>query len=627
MDRRVSILAAALTALLASSACQNYNFNPVGHCLVQPGTRRVTLSDVSTADVLFVVDDSGSMATEQASLGGNFSQFLNVLITANQERASAVPPLNAIDFHLATTSTSVFYNPPPLYGSTCAATCPGATGSQVCCLKNSTQNLQSPQPPLCGSDSECSAGYSCRSDCTGNGYLGSTACCKATVPHDPQPIPCPTLGEACGDLDQHYYYDGACSPSYVGPASGALRAVRYPQGAYMAPTGNPKVLHFARSLNWASGLGDATISGLATDFSENVVVGTCGSPQEQGLEAAQLAVQKALAGIQSVPKCPDDWTPASAVDCWPHPKSKLVVVFVSDENDASSPISAATGVVSLTPDNSSPAEVARKYDVTRYADYFTGLGRSFGAAFIAGATPSGCQDQSCNPYRCCADTVPNTCTGSESVPTRYFELASELRGRGADVVVGSICDNFGSTLGRIGEIVKPPLGLVLPTQPAASDVTILRIARADGSTRKTCSRPAPAAPAQYPGPPAAAWTETNAAAYIATLSAYDWWFTATRDQVTSLQRLPTAATQYVYINHATGNCEANPGETYSLDYIGQLPEGGCTSHQACVDALGGQLDDWTCFAGVDTVGACVTGSAGNPGTCICGSPSKNACPP
>jgi len=607
MDRRrVSILAASLALLFAAGGCQDYNFNPVGHCLIQPGTKRVTLSDVSTADVLFVVDDSGSMASEQASLGANFSQFLDVLVTANQQRASQIPPLEAIDFHIAVTSTSNFYNPTTLHGSICSTSCPGASGSKVCCLQGTASPpadppLVSPQPPLCGDDSECAAGYSCRSDCQGSLSVGGNACCLDAAPHAAQRIACATVGEPCGDLDQHYYYDGVCDPSYIGPANQGLRAIHYPQGDFMAAPGNDKVIHFTKGLGWAGGTSDPTITPLSADFSQNVDVGTCGSPQEQGLEAARLAVAKALDGDQALPKCPSDWTPASTLKCWPHPKAKLVVVWVTDENDSSSPTSASTGVVATTPDNSSSEEVARKYEVARFADYFTSLGRPVGAAFIASANV-GCVDVDCNPQVCCSGPG---CSGSEAAPTRYFELASQLRARGVDVVVGSICDSFGTTLGRIGEIVKPPTGLVLPTQPAASDVTILRIARPDGTTRKTCSRPAPP-----PADPSSITTDPQAQAYIDTVSAtYDWWFTADREQITPLQKLPTASSQFVFINHLTGNCEANPGETYSADYLGQLPPGGCDNENDCADALGGSPSQWNC-EGEDAL-------AGRKGTCLC----------
>jgi hypothetical protein len=97
--------------------------------------------------------------------------------------------------------------------------------------------------------------------------------------------------------------------------------------------------------------------------------------------------------------------------------------------------------------------------------------------------------------------------------------------------------------------------------------------------------------------------------YAAAVAAgYDWWFTATRDQVTDPQKAPTLATQFVFINHATANCEANPGETYSADYLGQLPPGGCDTADDCASALGGSTTQWICEGVVPGV---------RKGTCLC----------
>ena len=57
-------------------ACQDYNFSPVKYAVIQPGTERVTLSEISTADILFVVDDSGSMGLKQQKLAASFDAFV-----------------------------------------------------------------------------------------------------------------------------------------------------------------------------------------------------------------------------------------------------------------------------------------------------------------------------------------------------------------------------------------------------------------------------------------------------------------------------------------------------------------------------------------------------------------------
>jgi hypothetical protein len=613
MDRRVSLRAALVVGLLAASACQDYNFNPVGHCLIQPGTRRVKISDVSTADVLFVVDDSGSMGDEQQAIKDNFASFMGVLVKANQERVANA--LNPIDFHMAVTSTASYYNEAPAGGAVCSDQCPGATGAKVCCLQQNAPtdpSLKSPEPPRCQANADCNtgAGYECRSDCFNGAAVYGKACCKPgvnAVDRKAQPVACTTVGEACGNFDPFYYYDGTCNMGYVDDAAPVTTAgftnYRYPAGKFMSPASNGKVIHFPKTLNWAGGVTDPTIQPLATDFGENVMVGTCGSPQEQGLEPARRALQ-AVRGLDGLSQ------PITAGE-FLHDKSKLVVVWISDEDDCSAPYSAGEGVVyalatgcmrDLDGDGQFTDPDPREYDLARYADYFTSLGRPFGAAFIAEAN-TGCADLSCFPQVCCSGAG---CSGQERVPTRYLSLASTLSARGADVVVGSICDSFGTTLGRIAEIVKPPTGLTLPTVPAAAEVAILRIARPDGSTRKTCNGPAPA----FKDPPTNTIPMTKADAEA---GGYDWWFVTDTGKTA-----PSPVSAYIYINHLTGNCEANSGETYSADYIGQIPAGGCRptlsdpgTFPTCDQALGGKASDWIC-EGYDSVVL-------RAGTCVCNS--------
>ena len=125
----------ALFTVLAAAGCQDYNFNPVGHCVVQPGAARVTLSDIKTADVLFVVDDSGSMQGEQQKLKDNFQTFITNLDSFNKARTAE--GVDAIEFHIAVTTTSVFLNNQS--AALCRDDCPGGSGASVCCrMENST---------------------------------------------------------------------------------------------------------------------------------------------------------------------------------------------------------------------------------------------------------------------------------------------------------------------------------------------------------------------------------------------------------------------------------------------------------------------------------------------------------
>jgi hypothetical protein len=493
-------------------------------------------------------------------------------------------------------------------------------------------------PEKCDGPGDSCASGECRNDCLS--YLGEYVCCDATsrIPAHTQQVACTAVGDPCGDLRTHYRFQTGCTAGSALGKNGQF----YPQGDFVALNANPRVIHFDKEL-YSCATPPCTVNRqgytsaqLQSYFRDNIVVGTCGSGQEQGLEAARLAVEKALAGEQR-DTVSETGVPGDVPAAWPHDDpatpekdSKLVVVFVGDEDDCSSPADPNLGVVlsgnpgadSCVADADKPPEQRKQFSVASLVDGIVELadGRPIGAAFIVSARSGGtdvCQDEACTPAICC----DHACTGSASVcttntcggqasGTRLLQAAGALRARGADVVAGSVCDpNFDQILIRIAEIVKPPSGLMLPSQPATEEITLVRIAGPDGKTRKTCTGPAPA-------------TMTAADARAAR---YDWWFTATREQVTEAQQDPTGVSRFIYINHETDNCEASPGETYSADYLGRLPAAGCSGATAeeadasCVNALGGRAGDWTCYAGVDANDRCVVPD-GAPvvGTCICG---------
>jgi hypothetical protein len=117
-------------------------------------------------------------------------------------------------------------------------------------------------------------------------------------------------------------------------------------------------------------------------------------------------------------------------------------------------------------------------------------------------------------------------------------------------------------------------------------VTLLRIADDEGQTRKICTGPAP----------------VGLTVDQAEMEEWDWWFTPAREKAD-----PVAVSRFVYINQDSGDCLANPGETYSADYIGLLPAGGCANRDECRATLGGRFEDWGCYV---PPGA-------SRGTCIC----------
>jgi hypothetical protein len=434
---------------------------------------------------------------------------------------------------------------------------------------------------------------------------------------------------ACCKADGTTWDDATCDIG-VGKDRGL-----YPRGDFVRAGTNERVLHFEKGLFCTlvadplpgdpghQKCADATsnptaIADLVTKFKSNVRVGTCGSGQEQGLEASRRAIQKAfkLDGLSQ--PLEDSGPDAGKTPVWPHAKSKLVVAYVGDEDDCSSPEDPNTGIIMTLPpvkDACVTDELKRRFPVTGYADFLASLGRPAAGAFIVSAVANDCVDDTCHPGLCtdpaCTE-APAVC-GGQAEGFRFFDFRTALVGKNDDTVVGSICNpgaagapGFSSILSRIAEVVKQPVGLQLPTLPASGSLIILRIT-SGGATRKTCNGPAPSANLAV----GAGTTVIAAAVAAAEAANYDWWFTGADDS----NRAPTGPSKHIFINRKDNlRCVANPGETYSADYLGLVPAGGCDPDPvlgpiSCATALGGTPDDWTCDV---SPGA-------SRGTCLCGS--------
>ncbi len=117
MKRRVVIV--ALGALVCVAACQSYDF------VFQPDTNRegVRLSFVvqqpSKADILFVVDNSGSMAEEQTALGSGIEGLLDALAPQDTSYRIGLTSTDMIAFD-ADCSGNAF---PPQWGNSAQGPC------------------------------------------------------------------------------------------------------------------------------------------------------------------------------------------------------------------------------------------------------------------------------------------------------------------------------------------------------------------------------------------------------------------------------------------------------------------------------------------------------------------------
>ncbi len=575
--RTPSLLVVALLA-----ACQEYTFDPMQQCLVQPGATRVQLPATSAADILFVVDDSTSMEPKQAGLAASFGDFITRMVQTNTDRVAS--GLDPIDFRIAVTTSAVFSAPPS------SSYCQASGGGERCCAVSACADAACTP----GTSTGCSAGQLCISaDVFGTGgsiKIGEqTRCCTASACAAPNPGCFP--GRACANLQTSYptNFPGNCTPGL------AVAGAPYGRGAFVAAPGNATVLDFEKTLDWSSWGGpspDPRLTALVQDFRENVRVGSCGPGAEQHLEASRLAMELARSGRQ----------PGVPAGSWPRPGVKLVVVWVGDEDDCSTrperPLvyaASAPGADSCVFDKRR-TEGSQHVPVSDYASYFTGLVRSDGPADLAAAfivSGVACAGGGFSPADSCSGTAlcpvapictpaAAVCAGALAAGERFHELADRFRAAGVQVVEGSVCDaypprTFGPVLAAIADLARPPSVLHLDTRPAAIEVTSVRISRPDGSTRRVCE----------PGA--------------------DWCFVSCEDPSVTPACLSPGATSKCIALASRGSCRANPAETYSAEYIGMLPADGCATAEDCFRALGDGTE-W----------ACHTPAGQDRGTCVCG---------
>ncbi len=644
MPRRILALAALAAAVaLGAWGCQDYNFNPVGSCIIQPGQRQVSLAGTATADILFVVDDSGSMDSKQQALAQNFSTFIDALANAQKARVSA--GLQPFEFHIAVTTSSLFQ-----YDTSFRTTYP-PFGGLPCTPGTAVENGPYPRGNFVAAGSNLKvlhftkdlgwAAWGVPAWAPGTAYvLGA----QATNANNLYTCIAPGTSAASGGptTTAADITDGTVHWKYVGPVGPSVAAL---------------VQQFVGTCPTTGALCSSACGVLCTGG--NIEVGSCGSGQEQHLEAGRLAIQKALAGLQ----------PGLAPGEWPHPGAKMVVVFVGDEDDCSNPAddTAGTAAIKMTSYTYSQDSCAAdkntlnppaprvypdgilEYPISGsdgYAAFFSGLGRPFGAAFIVAAnrcTVPNTYGDACAPADNTTVQSPASCTGTAqyacsvafAAGVRQLALARALEDKGISVVEGTVCENFGPILTAIADLVKPPTTLQLDSQPASNEITVLRIVNSAGTTQRVCTQ------RTVPGPPPLTCKGTGTTCTVSTelavcgaagscgaFTAEGWWFANYRSGSTECdtnnpQDVAASPTTCIYINHAaagTANaCEANPGETYSAEYLGQLPQGGCTAASptpapsaSCAQALpqpdGGpsEENDWWCY-----------GPAGGTGTCVC----------
>jgi hypothetical protein len=104
--RTRSITAMAFLGMAAlSSGCLDRELKALNPCLVSGVARKVAVTNVDFVDLLFVVDNSGSMRQEQGALREQFPRLITTLTTGRKSNGETFPPVK--DMHLGVVSTDM----------------------------------------------------------------------------------------------------------------------------------------------------------------------------------------------------------------------------------------------------------------------------------------------------------------------------------------------------------------------------------------------------------------------------------------------------------------------------------------------------------------------------------------
>ncbi len=101
-----AMVAVALTVSL-TSGCIERPLTPVNPCVVSGVVEEVGVSNVDKVDILFVIDNSGSMQEEQAALSGQIARLVHVLASGDLDADGAQDFSPVKDLHVGVTTTDL----------------------------------------------------------------------------------------------------------------------------------------------------------------------------------------------------------------------------------------------------------------------------------------------------------------------------------------------------------------------------------------------------------------------------------------------------------------------------------------------------------------------------------------
>lgn len=105
MQLRAAVTVISLISVLLTSGCLGRDLKALNPCLVSGVVRKVAVTNVDFVDLLFVVDNSGSMRQEQGALRSQFPKLIETLTTGVKSNKETFPPVR--DLHLGVVSTDM----------------------------------------------------------------------------------------------------------------------------------------------------------------------------------------------------------------------------------------------------------------------------------------------------------------------------------------------------------------------------------------------------------------------------------------------------------------------------------------------------------------------------------------
>ncbi len=289
--------ALALAGLMLTS-CNSHPVTVSAVAGVVERQERTTIEGTQAMDILWVIDNSGSMCQEQKILRENFQQFIDEIRETN------------LDFHIGVTTTDMN----PTYPLEPVAS-PGILQSkpqpvpgfdQSCQLRVNDQGqlVEGDYQPIRDAISQA---VECMAAPNQSAFNWSDAEIECALTG--RPMGCEIASAGCGGANQ------ACAAEDLFPDPGSYRSIS-------------KVL---RSADYRDQTGALDVARLQADFACMSLVGTRGFGVETGLIAAAEAVSPENTG-GSVETPENDSAPNHGLV---RRDARFALIFVTDENDCS----------------------------------------------------------------------------------------------------------------------------------------------------------------------------------------------------------------------------------------------------------------------------------------------------